>query len=183
MAAQYAHKQFFRRMPNVRLSTYFDSKNIELNLKFNELKETDTGKIFSAYQVLSETVQDTIEADFQNINVMACEGGIAALIDEATFHYDDDFVEHISAIEGFHSKVMWAFLEKPEYWRGASMFLHADNVSASFWKKRNDLPSLQAHVDKIDIRALAKAISDFFYKKEGRGRNCKVEPYRVVVIF
>lgn len=43
------------------------------------------------------------------------------------------------------------------------MFLHADNVSASYWKKRNDLPSLPPHVKDDDIHALAKAISGYFF--------------------
>lgn len=58
------------------------------------------------------------------------------------------------------------------------MFLHADNVSASFWKKRSDLPKIPPHVEDDDIKALASAISTFFYNKEGRGKNCVVEPYR-----
>ena len=73
---------------------------------------------------------------------------------------------------------MWVFLEKQDYWRGASMFFHADNVSASYWKKRNDLPSIAPHLEPDDIKKLANSISNFFYTKEGRGRNCKVEPYR-----
>jgi len=35
-------------------------------------------------------------------------------------------------------------------------------------------------VDEEDIDQLAKAISHYFNKSEGRGRNCKVEPYRKV---
>ncbi len=62
-------------------------------------------------------------------------------------------------------------------WRGATMFLHADNVSPSFWKKRNDLPKVQPHIEPEDIEALAAEISIFF-SEEGRGKNCKVEPYR-----
>jgi len=99
-------------------------------------------------------------------------------VDEAAFHNDDAFIETIAAIEGFHAKALWAFLNKPKYWRTATMFLHADNVSPSYWKKRNDLPSLPPQVEDDDIHALAKAISAYFFHKEGRGKNCIVEPYR-----
>ena len=164
-------------MPNVKLAEYFDSKGIDLRLDFDKLKEKDTEKVFSAFIELAEEQQATIEADFQNINAIACEGGIHALIDEASYH-EDSFAQDISAIDGFHAKAMWAFLEKHDYWRGATMFFHADNVSASFWKKRNDLPSALPHVEPDDIKKLASAISKYFYEKEGRGKNCKVEPYR-----
>ena len=178
MAGQYSHLQFFRRTPNAQLAAYFSFKVINLGIDLLKLKEKESETILQALTQLPAEQQAEIEAEFQDVNVLACEGGVAALIDEAVFHQDNDFVQAIAAIEGFHSKVMWAFLEKPDYWRGASMFLHADNVSPSFWKKRNDLPSLPPHVDDSDIDALARAISKYFYTKQGRGKNCKVEPYR-----
>ena len=181
MAAQYSHMQFFRHVPNAQLAAYFESKDIDLGINFTEEKGKKKKKkeeIFQAFTALPEDQQANIEAEFQDVNAMACEGGVAALIDEADFHQDEGFIESISEIDGFHAKVMWAFLEKKNYWKGATMFLHADNVSSSYWKKRNDLSSVPPHVEDDDIKALAKAISDYFHTTQGRGRNCKVEPYR-----
>jgi len=64
--------------------------------------------------------------------------------------------------------------------KGASALLHADTVAGRFRKKRNDLPNVPPHVDEEDIDQLEKAISHYFNRTEGRGRNCKVEPYRKV---
>ena len=178
MTSQYSHMQFFRRVPNAQLADYFKSRNIDLDIDLAELKEKETEKIFDAFIELPEEQQAHMEAEFQDINAMACEGGVTTLVDEASFHGDDDFIKAISAIDGFHAKVMWAFLEKRSYWQGATMFLHADNVSGSFWKKRNDFPKVPPYVEANDIKQLEKAISGFFHKSEGRGRNCKVEPYR-----
>jgi len=141
MVAQYSHKQFFRRMPNADLARYFDSIDVSLSVDLAELKENDAEAIFQSFIELPEERQALIEADFQNINALAFEGGVRTLIDEAAFHDgDDSFAMAISEIVGFHSKVMWAFLENESYWQGASMFLHADNVSPSYWKKRINLP-------------------------------------------
>lgn len=178
MAAQYSNRHFFRNTPNRYLALLFKLKNIQLDVDFATLKENDEDALLNAFNQLSDSEKAGIEAEFQDVNALACEGGVAALIDEAGFHEDEDFVESIAAIDGFHAKVMWAFLEKPTYWRGATMFLHADNVSASYWKKRNDLPKVSPHVEEGDIKTLAMAISEYFYHKEGRGKNCKVEPYR-----
>lgn len=178
MASQYSHKHFFRRIPNFQLNNYFSSKNIDLGINFNNITEKDADAIFTAFTQLPENQQALIEAEFQDIHAMASEGGVNALIDEAYFFQDETFVDEIAAIDGFHAKVMRAFLEKHQYWLGATMFLHADNVSSSFWKKRNDLPSVPPHVDDRSISALANSISNYFHSKEGRGRNCKVEPYR-----
>jgi hypothetical protein len=178
MAAQYSNRQFFRKTPNQLLAQFFAAKAIPLEVDLAELNGTVVDVLQDALNALPDSQKAEIEAVFQDVNALACEGGIAALIDEASFHGDEIFVESIAAIDGFHAKAMWAFLEKPKYWRGASMFLHADNVSPSYWKKRSDFPKLPPQVEDDDINALAKAISEFFYHKEGRGKNCVVEPYR-----
>ena len=177
MASQYSHLQFFCRVPNELLARYFSSRDVALGLDLTKLKPTEVEPVLSAFVQLDDALQGEIEVEFQDMHALACEGGVAALVDEAAFHPDDTFVAELAKQEGFHAKVMWAFLEKPVYWRGARMFLHADNVSPSYWKKRNDLPELPPHVDEADIAALATAISALFIK-EGRGKNCKVEPYR-----
>ncbi|MDF1817523.1 MAG: hypothetical protein P1U54_02695 [Immundisolibacteraceae bacterium] len=178
MAAQYSNRHFFRKTPNQYLARFFEVKGVGLDVDFSELKENDADALQTALNKLTASQTADIEAEFQDVNALACEGGITALVDEAGFHNDDAFIEEIAAIEGFHAKAMWAFLNMSKYWRGAAMFLHADNVSPSYWKKRNDLPSLPPQVEDEDILALAKAISGYFFHKEGRGKNCTVEPYR-----
>jgi hypothetical protein len=108
---------------------------------------------------------------------MACQGAATALADEADFHEDAAFPEALAEIEGFHGKAMWAFLEHPQYWTGATLFLHSDNIAETAWKKRRGLPRLPAQVTPTAIAGLEHAISAFF-RREGRGRNCKVEVFR-----
>ena len=145
---------------------------------FDELKETEVAPIFQAFTALSHEQQADIEADFQDIDTMACQGGATALTDEADFHRDQDFPVALSNIDGFHGKVMWVFLEHPRYWAGATLFFHSDNISDSHWKKRNDLPHLLPKIKEEDVERFADAISHYFFKKEGRGRHCKVEVFR-----
>jgi hypothetical protein len=178
MAAQYSNRHFFRKTPNHFIALFFEAKGIVLDVDFGQLKENGAEALQTSLNTLTDGQITDIEAEFQDVNALACEGGITALVDEASFHNDDAFIEEIACIDGFHAKAMWAFLYKPKYWHGAAMFLHADNVSPSYWKKRNDLPSVPPQVEAEDIRALASAISGYFFHKEGRGKNCKVEPYR-----
>jgi len=179
MARQYSHRQFFRRVPNTLLRQYFqEKKNVLHEIAFDDLKENEMEPIFQAFTALSPEQQAEIEAELQDIDNMACQGGVTALTDEADFHGDHPFPEAIAKIDGFHGKVMWVFLEHPRYWAGATLFLHSDNISDSLWKKRNDLPHLLPNVDEDYTERLAQAISHYFYSKEGRGRNCKVEVFR-----
>jgi len=178
-ATQYQHLHFFRKMPNADLARYFAAKKIALEVDLTKLKENDSEAILHAFKTLSEARQADTEADFQAINALAFDAGIKALVDEAAYHdKDDSFAKAIAEMPCFHSKVMWAFLNKRNYWKGASRFLHADKVSPSFWKKRIDLPPATPCVEDEDIAKLEKAISSFFYRNQGKGRNCKVEPFR-----
>ncbi len=178
MATPYSHKHFFRKIPPDQLASYFASKEVDIGIDFSAFNNKQVDSLFTAFAALPEGQQTAIEAEFQDIHAMACDGGIQALIDESLFHKDDTFIESISAIDGLHAKVMWAFLEKPHLWQGATMFLHADNVSGSYWKKRNDLPHVPPDVEDSAIKVLANSISAYFRNNEGRGKNCKVEPYR-----
>ena len=106
MAAQYSHKQFFRRVSHLQLSKYFQLNDVQLGVDFTQLKEKEVDHLFDAFTRLPPKQQAKIEAEFQDINALACEGGIVALCDEADFHEDEAFVEAIAAIEGFHAKAM-----------------------------------------------------------------------------
>jgi hypothetical protein len=178
MAGQYSNLQFFRQTPNHYLALFFEANGIAIDSDTIQSNEKKVEVWQEVLNHLDDKQKASIEADFQGINALACEGGIIALVDEARYHGDDAFIEKIRTIECFHSKAMWAFLNQLDYWKGAARFLHADNVSASFWTKRNDLPNTPPHVEDDDIKSLADAISDFFYFQQGRGKNCKVEPYR-----
>ena len=179
MAGQYSHLQFFRRTPNALLARYFHEKHGVLQeIAFDKLKETEVDPIFRGFTVLPDDKQAQIEAECQDIDAMACQGGVTALTDEAEFHHDNAFPAAISKIDGFHGAVMWAFLEHTNYWTGATLLLQADNISESLWEKRSDLPHLPPHVEDEDTLRLAQAISQYFHTKEGRGRNCKVEVFR-----
>jgi len=179
MAGQYSHLQFYRRTLNALLARYFQERHGVLQeIAFDKLKEMEVESIFQGFTALPDDKQAQIEAECQDIDAMACQGGVTALADEADYHQDKAFPEAISKIDGFHGAVMWSFLEYPTYWVGATMFLHSDNISESLWKKRNDLPHLPPHVEEEDTERLAQAISHHFSTKEGRGRNCKVEVFR-----
>lgn len=179
MARQYSHRQFFRRTPNHLLSRFFQERhNVLQEFPFAEMTEVGVEPLFTAFTELPADTKVRIEAECQEIDAMACQGGVTALADEADFHGDTAFPAAIPQHDGFHSIVMWAFLEHKNYWAGATAFFHADNIADSFWKKRNDLPHLSPHMEDEDIKQLENAITLRFLTKEGRGRNCKVEVFR-----
>ena len=151
-------------------------------IAFDELPEKrETAEaVFKAFTALPEPIQAEIEAEFQDIDGMAFQGGVKALIEEATDHphYDQTFPEAISQYNSDHGKVMWTFLEHQNYWAGATSILYAENIADAFWKKRNDLPKQTPLVELEGAKRLAETLSHYFRTKEGRGRHCKVDVFR-----
>lgn len=182
MARDFSPITFFKRTPNVLLGRYFKGKYAVLEeIAFDELEENGqvAEAIFHAFLELPESQQAHIEAECQRIESMAHQAGVTALIDEATdFHNNPDFPEAINLQDSFHGKAMWAFLEYPNYWAGATSNLYAENIPDASWNKRNDLPTIPPHVEPENIDRLAYALSHYFRNKEGRGRHCQVEVYR-----
>jgi hypothetical protein len=71
---------------------------------------------------------------------------------------------------------MVTFLDYRKFWKGATYFYHADNLS--YWRKRKGFPHQRASVHEDGRRALAESISSYFHRTEGRGKNCMVEAFR-----
>ena len=177
MARQYQTKKFFRQAPNNLLKQYFKSQGMLTEVNFEELTETKIEPIYEAWLKIPEESRIEVERDFREINYMATEGGIKVIIDEAHFH-GEDFSKKFSGMQGFHEHAFWTFLNHKECWRGAMQFYYADNIAQSYWRKRKNLPKVPANVDETSIKSFESAISSYYHKKEGRGKNCKVEYYR-----
>lgn len=113
---------------------------------------------------------------------MSCEKGFRAIIDEASWQLretSDDltaFIETLSALLNHYERAMITFLDYNSFWRGATLFYHADSLP--YWRKRKNFPRQEAAVDKASIEQLAGLISNYFHRTEGRGKNCVVEPFR-----
>lgn len=182
MARDFSPITFFQRTPNALLGRYFHEKHGVLDeINFDGLEETGSAAeaVFQAFSALADGKQAEIEAECQEIEQMASYAGVNALIDEATdFHKNAGFPEAINEWDSFHGKVMWTFLEHPNYWAGATSNLYAENIPDASWNKRNDLPHLPPHVEQEDTERLEDALSHFFRKKGGHGRHCKVDVFR-----
>ena len=183
MARAYSPITFFQRVPKPLLGRYFHQKQeVLLEVAFDELEETRKSAelIFKAFTTLPDEKQVEIEAEFQDIDSMAFQGGVKALIEEATEHphFNAGFPEAINQHDSDHGKAMWTFLEHREYWAGATSILYAENIADAYWKKRNDLPHVTPLVEPEDAKRLEKALIRYFRTREGRGRHCQIDVFR-----
>ncbi|WP_019029152.1 hypothetical protein [Colwellia piezophila] len=178
MAGQYSPIQFFRKVSNKYLIDYFEKKNIHLDIDLYAVEENDGKTIFTAFKKLDEITRHNIESDFQRVHAMANEIGVIALLEEATLLDNFNFIDMFKIrLHSFHDKAMFAYLDSPEYWQAASLIFQAKRLTASSWRTINNLPKFQKTFTDIDIKLLSKAIGEYFFDKEGRGKRCKIEHY------
>ncbi len=169
-------------MPNRLLARYFEWRKVLAELDFESLKETQPEALFAAWLELPENQRNAMDAELREIHALSCEKGWCAIRDEAAWQFREapeafaEFVEKLAALDGHPERAMMAFLDYPDFWKGATMFYHADTLP--YWRKRKGLPHEEASAHEDGRRALAAGISDYFHRTEGRGKNCVVEAFR-----
>jgi len=182
MGRHYSTRDFFRQMQNRLLARYFEGRGVLAGLDFVAMKETQTEGLFAAWLELPEGQRNAMDADFSEIHALSCEKGWCAIRDEAQWQLREtpeqhaQFVEKMAALANHYERAMVTFLDHPQFWKGATLFCHADTLP--YWRKRKGLPHEAASVHEEGRRALAAGISDFFHRTEGRGKNCVVEAFR-----
>jgi hypothetical protein len=180
MTRHYSTRDFFRQMPNALLARYFSAREVLQEFDFEAMKESKIDALFDAWMELPEAARVRMESELREICDMACAVGTQAILDEAEFHLDDDrlanFRDRLMALPGHYERAMTVFLDHANLWRGATRFHHADTLS--YWRKRKNLPRVAAAADPASLRSLEAAIRCYYRVSEGRGRHCRVEPYR-----
>jgi hypothetical protein len=182
MGRHYSTRDFFRQMPNALLARYFEAKGVLAEFDFAAMKETQTDALFAAWLRVPEAQRDAMDADLREIHALSCEKGWCAIRDEAQWQFRDQpeaftaFVGRMGNLDGHSERAMVTFLESPQFWKGATLFCHADTLP--YWRKRKGLQHQPASVHEDGRKGLAQGISDFFHRTEGRGKNCVVEAFR-----
>jgi len=182
MARQYSTRDFFRQMPNALLARYFQKPGLFGDVDFATMKEGKPDELFAAWLALPDNQRNEMDAEFRDIFEMSCEKGFQAIIDEANWQMRENqdalktFIEKLSALSNHYERAMVTFLDHNSFWRGATIFYHADTLP--YWRKRKNLPHRTAAVDAASLQQLAALIRYYFHHAEGRGKNCVVEPFR-----
>jgi hypothetical protein len=87
-----------------------------------------------------------------------------------------EFVEKLAVLDNHYERAMVTFLDHSQFWKGATLFYHADTLP--YWRKRKNLPHQPIALDMASRRELSDLIRTYFHQTEGRGKNCVVELFR-----
>jgi hypothetical protein len=183
MTRHYSTKDFFRQMPNALLARYFQTQGVFGELDFATMKDGQPDELFAAWLELPDIQRNAMDADLCDIFEMSCEKGFRAILDEAEWHLKEEpqqayreFVEKLAALANHYERAMVTFLDYAQFWKGATLFYHADTLP--YWRKRKNLPHKPIALDMDSRRELADLISNYFHHTEGRGKNCVVGLFR-----
>ncbi len=140
MGRHYSTRDFFRQMPNRLLARYFVARGVLDGVDFAALKESRIEPLFDAWLALPEASRDGMDAELREIHGMSSEKGWCAIRDEAVWQMRNtpdelaQFVEAMAGLGGHDERAVVVFLDYPQFWKGATYFCHADNLS--YWRKR-----------------------------------------------
>jgi hypothetical protein len=181
MSRHYTIKTFFRQVPNELLAKCFKERAVLQDFNWAKIKETRINELFDAWMELPDSQRGELEASFQEVFDLSCKKGLEAILDEANWHLStaeeiEEFTTKLSALPGHYRRAMTVWLDYPEFWKGATLFYHADSLS--YWRKRKNMGNQPAAVDKASREDLAKQIASYHHLVEGRGNNCVVECFK-----
>lgn len=177
---QFAMRQFFRDAPIHLLERYFKGKDWLADFDFAGFRPANVEPLYGAWEALPDEARAQSEETFREIDALACEGGIKAILQDADFWGTfEEMLAAMSTLQSWHEKSFTIFLDHHRYWKVATAFIHADSISQRYWRKCKNLPARPAKVDdKASIAALEANLVHFFTTTEDRGKKCKVEVYR-----
>ncbi len=174
MSRQYSPKSFLRHVPNQLLKQFFERRGLLTNLLWFNLNETEIDLIYKSWQALPERQRVEIERIFQAVDEMACEAGIKALVQEATFHRAD-LASELDRLKGMHHKAMWAYLRHEQVFELAALFHYVECLPKRSWVHVTQLPRGAPDASPEALRGLGTRLSDYYQRQQGRGRRCTVE--------
>ena len=182
MARSYSTKHFFRQMSNALLARCFHERGLLTEFDFAGMKEGKVEPLFESWLQLPVSVRNPMDTELREIFEMSCEKGWKAILDEANEQLGDKpevlitFIEAFAALPNHYERAMRTFLDHHAFWRGATLFHHADQLP--YWRKRKNMEHNQAATDGGNLLELAGLIRNYFHYTEGRGNNCVVEWFR-----
>jgi len=143
MARDFSPISFFQRAPNLLLGRYFQDRHGALkDVAFAELDESGStaGIIFDAFSGLPEPQQAWIEAECQDIESMAHQAGVTALIDEATEIHTPGNTKYVDDLAQPFAEAILKLGELDPFTKGNQVYKldRLGNRAGEDWKDESD---------------------------------------------
>lgn len=178
MARDFTPKKFYRLAGAERIEEYLEAKGLDIVLPKKTKKGEDAGELI-AERLSSTLTEDQLkkaESDFRLINDLSWEPGVMEML-QAAKDDGDDLISVFDKCENDHyAKAFWCFLNRREIFDQATLWL--DVLSFQSWQYFYRLPTLPPEKIEAAIPAFEASVCAYLRKRDGSGRQCKVEVYR-----
>ena len=173
--SRYNPKTVLRQTSNFLLKEFFESRSVEIDVAWEELRETKIQAIFDAFQALPDEVRQPIEVILQELHQIASsDEGILQLIRESS---RDGLADALEQFDSRYDKAIWTYMNEPDTWDAAVRFYASDLLSKRYWYVRQ-CPVLEPNCTEEAVLHLQNLLSAFFVEGQGRGHHCFVEHLR-----
>jgi hypothetical protein len=172
MSRPFKLKAVLRYLDKGLFASYLKSRDVAGRPDLSDKKD-ENAAWEKFVQGLPAEQRNFVETDLQDVNDMATESGILALLQTA----GDEGLhpqEKIEKLAGSHDQALYFFLELPKVFQSASLLHHVTDLKA---KAERYLEKRPAEFVAGKGTVLAQALSEFFLTADGRGRTCEVNPF------
>lgn len=168
--------RFLRHLSSDQIQAYLTSNAIVMtSVDWTASAGKRATAILTAMSTMPAEVRDSIEADFQEIDRLANDFGVRAIIEEAGrlgVVLGADF----AVLQSNHDRAMFAWVNHQKIWRMSRRLAETDAVANTRnWHERPHAPRGAPRSSEVDCARLGKAFSQIF-AKQLRGQQYRVEP-------
>jgi hypothetical protein len=173
MSRPFKLKAVLRHLDKGLLAAYLEKRGMDNPPEVSD--GMDENEVWDEFvQGLDAGQSGQLETDLRDVNDMATEDGLLALLEIAKSKNVHPQKE-IEELAGFHDKALHFLIRHPNVFDIASISHHVDGLKARaerFLKKRS------ADFVEKNSEILAKTLSQHLLATDGRGRECAVNVYR-----
>lgn len=174
MSRQFSIPTVLRMVPNRLLKDFFQRLgHSDLGIPWDQLGEREIEPVIKALSGMPRAEQDRIEGEMRSVFDLACETGLGAIFEGAVRCGECKLSEAMPEELGPYGKSMWAWLNRPEAFEKALLIHQVEHLS--WWRKRNDLPTLPPDMSAAARARLEEEIASMLTWEQGRGKVCTVE--------
>ncbi len=177
MKKSFMLRNFFNEVPTEILQRYFFDKGyLE-----EDSDGLDSSKLSEVLEDLPQEQKNASITDFRDMYDLFSEQGDRAIVDAAqTLKLEnlDQFQLKLMSMSCTQERVVEIFLKYPNVFRRALHLTRIDDYPLTTWKKRTNFGHFAPRTDEVSIKGFGDAISDYFTKKQARGRRNQVEHFQ-----
>ncbi|WP_425619083.1 hypothetical protein NA78x_002814 [Anatilimnocola sp. NA78] len=162
-----------RMMPQELLGECFQEMEVwDQRIAWFLLLDNKVDPILNYLCEISSVKRDEIETFLRAISDLACDSGYEAILESAPLCAVWDLPGEVPTDLCLWGRTMWVWLHRRNIFDKAQLIHRVETLP--WWRKRNDLPQIEANTSAVARDALANEISEML-REEGRGKQCTVE--------